>query len=88
MKTVYGTMADLRREIKDQGNRTMPTLLRSSKTDLPLGAYAPNGRGGGWFYSRRSVDRALAPSHSYAGSDRAYEILLISKKKEAESAAD
>lgn len=80
MKTVYGTMADLKTEIKNQGNRTLPTLLRSFKTDLPLGAYAPNGRGGGFFYARRSVERSLPPSHCYAGSDKAYNILLSSKK--------
>jgi hypothetical protein len=78
MKTIYGSVNDLKEFIRKKENPIYPVLLRSSKTDLPLAAWVYNGRKGGCIYTRRSFKKQIPPSHSYAGNDSAYIALKLS----------
>ena len=92
MRTIYGTIKDLKRYVKqsyDYNERrweytSESVLLRSYKTDLPLGAWTPDRSTGGQFYSRRNILDRYSPSHQYGGSMDAYNILLFSVQKSAE----
>lgn len=92
METVYGTMKDLEDYVYvlNDGDgpkwcmRSQSVLLRSLKTNLPLGAFAPDGGSGGSFYSRRNILNSFSPSHQYGDSMSAYNILLASVQKKAE----
>jgi hypothetical protein len=87
METVYGTMKDLYESVlrrDDEGKkicRSESVLLRSSKTDLPLGAFAPDGGNGGNFYSRKNILKQYSPSHQYGDSMSAFKILYTSVLK-------
>jgi len=87
METVYGTMKDLLRYIRrkdDEGKwsyTNQAVLLRSLKTNLPLGAFATDGSSGGTIYSRRNVLKLGGPYHRFNNSDKAYNILLTSVLK-------
>jgi len=88
MITINGTFLDLIRFIKDRNYPKYAVLLLSPKTDLPMGAYAPDGGAGGKIWSRRSLQAQSKkdltindPSHCYSNNDRAYRILMASVKK-------
>lgn len=83
MKTIYGTMKDLKEFIKEHEYPKYSVLLRSEKTDLPLGAYVYDGGAGGYIFSRREIRKRyhLPPSHRYACSCAAYDILVGSLRK-------
>jgi hypothetical protein len=74
MKTIEGTLSELREFVRDRLPKE-PVLLVSGKTQLPLGAYVPDGRSGGAIFSRRSILKDWPPTHNYGGSLAAYELL-------------
>jgi len=86
MITIHGTMNDLVKYVRDRNFPKSAILLLSAKTGLPLGAYAHDGNSKGNVYSRRDIrsqlkaGRVIRPSHSYGGSDNAFNVLINSVK--------
>ncbi|CAB5221289.1 hypothetical protein UFOVP244_127 [uncultured Caudovirales phage] len=75
MLTIYGTINDLVKFVKQRNYPKCGVLLRSAKTELPLAAYAYDGWFGGVVISRRAARLGAKPSHAYNDSDKAYRIL-------------
>lgn len=82
MKTIYGTLGDLKKFIKDRGSPQYAVLLRSAKTELPMAAWVYNGYSSGAIYTRRSLKSLkFEPSHNYANNQLAFNILKNSVLK-------
>jgi hypothetical protein len=75
MRTIYGTMTDLKAYIKANNFPKESVLVLSLKTQKPLGAYAPDGRSSGEVYSRKSIRTQRPPTHYYGDSMAAYNVL-------------
>lgn len=79
MKTIYGTLKDLKQYIKDCNYPKYSVLLKSIKTDLPLAAYVYDGYSGGSIHTRRSIRTSkVEPGHNYANNQEAYKLLKVS----------